>query len=421
MRAYINFMDKAVLAMIVLCAVLLPWNFLVPQVATFIAFFWLIGFNWTEKWKNMKSSPLVWIWVSFYALYIAGCFWSSNKEEAVIILLVKLGIFIFPLVFSSLRFDEKKSRLIFGMFLTGLFTVGLFMLIRSFVLYSTTGVSKFSYQDFSDHIMHPSYLSLYFVVGVMLLFHGVLLQKESAKRKIIASILALFFCVIVFMLASKTGMISLVITFLFYIGYAIFRFKRYVVAVSAIVILVGGFFIAIHAFPVLGSRLEVMTQVMSSSAPIDPKDTESNRVRLLIWQADLELIAEHPLLGFGTGDVHDQLMRKYAERGMTGAVEKRLNAHCQFFQTGIALGIVGVTLLSTIFLSSFVWGIRNRFGFVALFTMLIVFNCIPESMLQVQAGTLFVGFFYSLFLFAADRQVLSPPSGGKLSLNQKSV
>lgn len=283
------------------------------------------------------------------------------------------------------------------------------MLIRAMLTYVNTGVSHFSYQEFSDHIMHPSYLSLYYVVGVMLLFHGALLQQISVSRKAIAAVIVLFFCIIVFMLASKTGMISLIMVFLFYVGYAVVRFRRYVVAAVALVILIGGFFIALQLFPALNARLSAMTEVMSSSKPVNPAETESNRVRLLIWQADMELISEHPLWGTGTGDVQDDLMRKYDEKGMTGAHEKKLNAHSQYFQTGIALGITGIVSLVAVFLSAFFWGIRKRFGFVVLFTAILVFNFIPESMLQLQAGTVFIGFFYSLVLFAADQRVLSPP------------
>ena len=96
---------------------------------------------------------------------------------------------------------------------------------------------------------------------------------------------------------------------------------------------------------------------------------------------------------------------------MTGAYEKKLNAHSQFFQTGIALGLPGIIILSGIFLAAFIWCVRRRFGFGALLTALLVFNFIPESMLQIQAGTLFAGFFYCFILFAADTAVLSPKTG----------
>ncbi|HTF05778.1 MAG TPA: O-antigen ligase family protein [Bacteroidia bacterium] len=402
-------MDKAVLAMMLLCAFLLPWNFLVAPCGTFLAVFWLMSFNWKEKWINIRNAPMIWLWIAFAVLHVAGYFWSANKSEAATNLMVKLGIFIFPIIFAATRLDEIKTKRVLQAFLAGLILVGMFMLARA-IYFASQGIGKWSYQDFADRIMHPSYLSLYYVVGIMICFHGILLRKVPVTKKIIGAAFILFFSLMVFMLASKTGIISLVVVFLFYIGYAVVRFRRYVVAGISLIVLVAAFFIALKVFPVLQSRLEVMTQVISSDAPINPADVESNRVRLLIWQADLELISEHPFTGVGPGDVQDELMKKYEANGMTGAKDKRLNAHSQFFQTGIALGLPGIILLAGIFLAAFVVAVRTRFGFLALFTMLLVFNFIPESMLQVQAGTLFMGFFYSLILFAADKKVLSPKS-----------
>jgi hypothetical protein len=40
--------------------------------------------------------------------------------------------------------------------------------------------------------------------------------------------------------------------------------------------------------------------------------------------------------------------------------------------------------------------------------LLFLFNCLPESMLEVQAGTLYFGFFYSLLLLSANRSCLTP-------------
>lgn len=408
MQLYITRLQLIVYGFTLLCAFLLPWNFLVPQCGTFLVFFWLIGFDWKKKWNNIIQQPLYWLFLALTILYLGGYFWSANKQEAGISLLVKLSIFIFPLVFASIQLNYKQTKLVLQFFLAGLIAVGCFMICRALFTQPQEGVDRWTYQEFSRDIMHPSYISLYYVAGIMVCFHGILLRDVPMKKKTIASVFVLFFCVMIFMLSSKTGMISLLVVFLFYIGYAIVRFRRYVVAGVAAAVLIVGFFISLQVFPTLKARLNAMTEVLSSDKPIDPAESESNRVRLLIWQQDMQLISENTLMGVGTGDVQDELMRKYLEAGMTGAYDKNLNAHSQFFQTGIALGLPGMIILFGIFLGAFTISVRRRFGFAALMAVLIVFNFIPESMLQVQAGTLFVGFFFSFILFAADTAVLSP-------------
>lgn len=408
MKNYINIMDKTVFAIVLFCALMLPWGFLVPQAGTFLVFFWLIGFNWKEKWNNIRNMPMIWLWIIFALLHLMGYFWSENKQEAITSIGVKLGLFLFPLVFASMRFNDNQSKRIMQAFLVGLSAVGIFLAVRALYYDLSQGVNKWTYQEFARDMMHPSYLSLYYVAGIMICFHGILLRNVPMIKKALASAFVLFFTIIILLLASKTGIISLLTVFVFYIGYAVVRFKRYVVAGVAFLALIAAFIISLQLFPVLKSRLQVMKDVLVSPAPIDPKDAESNRVRILIWQIDREIIAEHPWTGVGTGGVQDALMVKYAERGMTGAYEKKLNAHSQYFQTGIALGLPGLVILAGMFLAGFITSVRNRFGFGALLTVLLVFNFIPESMLQLQAGTLFVGFFYSLVLFSIDRKLLSP-------------
>ena len=408
MQTYITWLQRIVFGLTMLCALLLPWNFLVPQCGTFLVFFWLIGLDYGNKWKNIRQQPLYGLFFILTVLYIAGYFWSENRKEAEISLMVKLGIFIFPLVFASIRFDYRQTKLILQCYLSGLLTVGAFMLGRAMFTEASAGVDRWSYEELSRDIMHPAYLSLNYVAGVMICFHGILLRPVPAIKKAIAAAFVLFFCIIIFMLSAKTGIISLMVVFLFYIGYAVVRFRRYVVAGVGVVVLLAGFFIALQLFPTLKARLDAMTEVLTSDKPIDPSETESNRVRLLIWQQDMQLIAEHPLQGVGTGDVQDELMKKYKAAGMTGAYDEALNAHSQFFQTGIALGLPGLVMLIGIFLGAFTISVRRRYGFAALLAVLLAFNFIPESMLQRQSGTLFMGFFFAFILFAADTAVLSP-------------
>jgi len=126
-------------------------------------------------------------------------------------------------------------------------------------------------------------------------------------------------------------------------------------------------------------------------------------------------VERHPWNGVGIGDVQDSIMKEYQVRGMTGAYEKKLNAHSQLFQTAIAIGIPGLILLLLLFVVPTLSAIRNQFGFLVLFTSLVLLNIIPESMFQLQAGVIFFSFFYSLILFSIDRKCLSPMKAPPIS------
>lgn len=403
-----QFIDGFRQALIVLSAFCLPFGRMVGFFTALLTVLWAFDGRWKEKITALRTKILLWPIFIFYLLCVAGMLWTSNISEGAINIQVKVCLLLLPLALSTTTLDVRRTQRFIFSFLAGLTAVGIFMLVRSTILYFSTGENTFYYQAFSNELVHPSYLSMYFCVGIMMLFHGVLLQSFPKRQKAFAILLCLFFAVIVFLLSSKLGILSMLLLFAGYIVYAILRFKRYVVGIAALVTLIAGCFIALKAFPQMAARLERMKEVVTMSAPVDPKEVESNQVRLLVWKADVSIIERHPWAGVGIGDAEDSLKAEYHRRGMEGAEREGLNAHSQLLQTGVELGFIGIASLLLLVLVPAVWGLRKQFGFVVLFALLFLLNIIPESMLEVQAGTLFLGFFYSLILLSIDRRCLTP-------------
>jgi O-antigen ligase len=400
---------KATLVLIFLIALLMPFGLFMGPGAVLLFVCWLFSDEWKTKWENIRASKFLWIYIAFFLWNLLSYAWTENIKQGEFNLQVKLPLFGIPLVLASLRFDAKITRRIFAVFIMGLAASGLFMLSRAVYFYVAEHRNTFYYQDFCQHVVHPAYLSMYFCAGIMLLFHGILLQSFPPKPwKILAISFSLFFAVIIFLLSSKLGLISMVLLFAGYIVYAIIRFKRYVVGISALLVLVAGFFIALKVFPKVGERVHNMTELFASHGPINPTETESNRVRFLIWEAATAVVERHPANGVGIGDAQDSLMAEYKTRGMSGAMEKNLNAHSQLFQTAVETGIPGLILLLLLFIAPVVYGLRRQYGFVVLTASLIFLNIAPEAMLEAQAGVIFISFFYCLILFSAERSVLSP-------------
>jgi O-antigen ligase len=403
---------------LLMVALLLPSGQMVASMEGFLTIFFLVEWNWKEKGRNLWNARLLLFpWLIFYGLYVAGLCWTENKAEGAFNVQVKLSLFLFPLIIASRRFDTKQTHRLLGTFLFGLIAAGIFMLVRAAYLYYSEGVNNFYYQALAAKMPHPSYLSMYYCVGIMLLFHGILLQSFKPRPwKLLAILLCVFFAVMIFLLSSKLGILSMLLLFAGYIVYAIIRFKRYVVGISALVALVLGCFIALKAFPQVAARLERMKTVLMMSDPkADPSAVESNQARLLVWQADYAVASRHAWTGVGTGDAEDSLKAEYKARGMTGAYNEGLNAHSQLFQTAIVLGIPGLLALLLLIFFPAAWALRNQYGFVVLFALLLFLNLLPESMFERQDGTLFFGFFYSLILFAIDRRSLTPLKAPPLS------
>ncbi len=124
--------------------------------------------------------------------------------------------------------------------------------------------------------------------------------------------------------------------------------------------------------------------------------------RKFIWSASWEIIKNNVLFGVGTGDVKDRLMEKYAQEGYEGAMKQKLNAHNQFLQTTIALGLSGLLLIGACFVIPFRIVLQKRQFLLGWLILLFFMYALTESVFEVQAGVIFFTYFSSLFVFSDD-------------------
>ena len=132
---------------------------------------------------------------------------------------------------------------------------------------------------------------------------------------------------------------------------------------------------------------------------------ESTVARMLIWNSALELIAENPLWGVGTGDIKDELLEKYKEKDIKPAFEQKLNAHNQFLQTYLGLGLIGFLLLLGSLLIPAWFAFKKGQLLYLPFLLLILLHMSVESILEKQAGVVFYAFFNVLFFYLSFSKV----------------
>ena len=220
------------------------------------------------------------------------------------------------------------------------------------------------------------------------------LGRYSFKLSIL---LILFFSLMVVLLSSKLGMITLALIYMS--SFIYYSRKKYIIGIIGIVFtaLAG---IAIFKFvPAVAERIQ--NSIHSLTAPtMDNADAESTTVRMLIWKAANQVICEHPIFGAGTGDAKDVLMKEYEKRGMTGAYEHQLNAHNEFYQTFVSIGLIGFTALCLQLFLPLYFSIKNKTLIYTVFILIVVLNFLPESMLESEGGVIFYAFFNCLLCFS---------------------
>jgi O-antigen ligase len=123
--------------------------------------------------------------------------------------------------------------------------------------------------------------------------------------------------------------------------------------------------------------------------------------RILAWRYSFQIIKTNWLTGVGTGDIKDELVKKYNENGWNFGAEKKLNPHNQYLHTFLLLGIPGFILLMLNILFPFYFSLKQKHWIYSLFIGIIFLNSLTESVLEVQRGILLFPFFSCLFYNAA--------------------
>ena len=357
----------------------------------------LSSFLVVEKQQFLKGvkSPWFILLTGFLLLTAFSALFSLNREEALFNIENKLSFILFPYLIFCFDWSPQILKKCVTSFVSGCFFACLFLIVRAFYFYSQGNPDSFFYNQFS-YFVHPSSFSMYLILAVCLA--SIYYPQWFGAVKMytyITYIYVALFCVTIFLNSSKIGLISAFICFpilIFYKWREKLNLKMGLALVAGIILLL---FVSIKLFPGPFERFEAVLHF--SSANIDKTSSESTTVRYLIWEQCIEIIKNNFFFGVSVGDVTDVLVKAYQQNGMTGALEHRLNAHSQFFQTFVGLGFIGFVLLFGFTFFALIRAFVKKNIILSIFLIYIILNFSVESMLQRSDGTLFFVFFFCFF------------------------
>lgn len=380
----------------VLYAFLLPFG---GTISVLVVVWFIVSLFCIEKEKFRAGIHNEWFWilVSFFALHVLSAFISDNKNGGLRMIELSSGFLGFPYFFFLFSIQPETIKKILISFINGCFFALLACLGRATWFYFHDGVNYFYYNDFS-YFMHAGYFSMYLLFSSVITFflYSKLFWVDSWTNYIRFFYIILF-SIGIFLCASKIGLIAYIVVVILVL---IIKFKRGLNFKKAVIFLLTAvilFFSVFKIFPIPFVRLaSAMNTVLSGN--IDKTSGESTAVRMLIWKESIEIMRRDIVWGVGVGDVNDELSAAYVQKGLTGASEHNLNAHNQYLQTFIGLGIIGFTILLISTMGVVIYGFIRKNRILLLFGIIVVLNFLVESMLQAQAGNLFFVFFLCLLL-----------------------
>jgi O-antigen ligase len=381
-----------------LIAFCLPIARLTPIFIALMLLNWLVEGDFKNKFHLILKNKFALLFSSFYFIHFIGLLYTGNMDAGLFDVQVKFSLLVFPILFASRPLKRTQVNALFVSLIAGGVASSLIMICRAVYTYFIFDENNFFYQAFS-FLIHPSYLSLYFNVCIGWLLLNLVNKNKFLLSKSFSIGLILFFTAVIILLSSKMGLITML---LLYIGFAVWFIasrKKYLAGIAGLMLIIVFIFSMFRFVPEIHDRVVNALSALSS-AKTDQAEGESTAVRLLVWKASNQVIAENFITGTGTGDSKDALLNEYQKRGMTGALEHKLNTHNEFYQVFVSLGLIGFILLIANLFIPLAFSIKNQDTIYTLFLVVMILNFIPESMLETQAGVMFYAFINAAVCFS---------------------
>ena len=352
----------------------------------------IIFFN-KQNIKNKFNSPIILIALIFI-IYLISSFYSTNKDIAYSDILQKLSLLIFPVIYIINNFKKINILIILKTFVFTSSAFASFLIIRTFYLYLINNSYYMFYENFS-YYLHPTYLSMYFLFALSVVFYLLFKAKQNKNIKILLLISSITIITGILFCESKISYFILLILIVFSTIILWKKIQNKILRFGILII-----FIALSLVVYNDRRINNMIKHISNyQKVINNKNTDSSTgMRIQILLSCKNIINNNLLFGVGNGDVKKTLIDEYQKQGLNNLVKHKYNTHNQFIETFIATGIIGFGLLLLVFIIPFIQAVKYKNYLVQYFLIIIFLNFMFESMLNRQAGVVFFAFFYILLI-----------------------
>lgn len=369
---------------------------------------WVV-FNRKDRTAVLKvvhaSNPLLWLFF-FYLYHLLAMLWSTNLSFGWNDLGIKASFFIFPILFALGKFNVDRDFywkvLLFGLSAC----VVVFLLFASWQSWYYPEDNQWGY--FFEHEfsiwMHRSYFATYTAVAASISLFW-LLSGRSGQQSLLLVTCFIFLSVATFLTLSKAG-ILIWFTLNLFVVLRVIRHKSKWIGITMVSALILFSSLILLTDNKISSRMGDLKRSIHNFSMEKNKSVESSAARILMWYTSIECIREQALLGTGTGDVKDVLVNKSLELGNTGCAERKLNAHNQYLNTTVQLGIIGLLLLLAVISTTFRFAAQTKqFELVLLMTAFTI-SMLFESFLETQAGIIPFALFICLFTYRNSEDLI---------------
>ncbi len=360
---------------------------------------WIWEWNWKEKWNNIKDNKAILPIIFSSALIVIplyGLIISSNKMHALSSLENYSFFLVLPCIifsYASTMFTHERIRALLVLFAASTILLTLILGAETAIHFLQSDKSEFSAYAFISTKYHPSYLSLYATVAILLILFELKMRRRTMPKalKVVYALLAVFLYISIVNFSSKAGIILLFVTCLVWIFYLTNTWRQKLIGVLLYALLnvsFGFLLCQFHNSPI--TRLKSAWETVKNFGTEEKAAYTSSGIRLTLWKVSGEIAVSHHLLGTGTGDFEEELVQVASQNGLRNLEGHHYNAHCQYLQSLATTGLLGLLLLLGYLCYHLYYSIHKKDMLLGTFTLLVAGNILVESMLERRAGVVFI-------------------------------
>ena len=334
--------------------------------------------------------------LAYWLVYLISMLYSLDTATAWTVVSRKAVLLIFPLCFLLTDTTYLTPRHLRGLGYALLAAVcGVFIYFAYKALSSVSdGTSWVVVTGERFDARHHSYYALYAVVALCFVYSEIADRWKETKwwlrGLLIVSVPMLLLYIL--LVNSRAGVLAMILLLCCCLLYQAVARRRWLPVLLVGALLVGGVYGMTHLLPGHKNRLGDTMAAL--------KQGKEGDVRARITHSAVHAFSEQPVIGYGAGDYGDVLKEQFYIDD-EGVVGRLFNAHNQYMETLLAVGIVGMIPFLAFLLLPVILGVykRSRNGFtLAICASMVLLNLVFESMLERQMGLLFIGYLYSIMV-----------------------
>ena len=328
-----------------------------------------------------KNNFVLLFFISYFLVEIIGMFYSKNLYFGIKDIESKFLFVIATLmIIAANKFSNTQILFFLKYYLLGVLFNLIYLITIGYIEYNKT--SNFPKYVFFSVFMHPTYFSFCLVTASTIILE---FYNKLFKFKIILFVLLLLITFGILKADSKAGLLSYFLIIIFFSIRYFLTFKLKIKIIIFVLSIITSLFFVNQTSNLRFSELfrELQTSTKFNDYNGNYNSTET---RIIIWRTTKKVIKNNLLIGTGTGDIKDELMKEFEKINYTDGINKKYNCHNQFLQIIATFGIILGVPLVLIFLKIYYDTLRSKKLIFNLITTVFIINLLFESFLETKAG-----------------------------------